>query len=187
MSEISNDKNDSIDNIRENESDYVALARETVETYIKEHRIIDIPEWIPVSVSDFRSGTFVSIKKYGQLRGCIGTFLPTQRNVMEEIIHNAIHAATRDPRFEPVETAELKNLVYTVDVLQPPQKIDTIAELDVKKYGVIVSQGFKRGLLLPDLEGVDTPSAQVAIALQKAGISRNESYEMERFEVTRYH
>lgn len=176
-----------IENIRESESDYTALARETVETYVRERRQIDIPEWLPHKLANFSAGTFVSIKKGGELRGCIGTIQATQRNVAEEIIHNAIHAATRDPRFEPIDESELPDLVYSVDILKEPHKIDSLDQLNVKKYGVIVSRDYRRGLLLPDLEGVDTPADQVAIALRKAGISQNESYEMQRFEVVRYH
>lgn len=171
----------------EEESEYVTLARETLETYVREHRIINVPEWLPIRFSDFRAGTFVSLKKHGQLRGCIGTILPTQRNVAEEIIHNAIQAGIHDPRFEPVTVSELPELVYSVDILHPPEKISSMQELDVKRYGVIVTHGYRRGLLLPDLEGVDTPEEQVSIALQKAGISPGEPYEMERFKVTRYH
>ncbi len=187
MAAFSKDEKDFIEKIRESESDYVSVAREATETYVKEHRQIDIPEWVPFKLSDFRAGTFVSIKKKGELRGCIGTILPTQRNVMEEIIRNAIYASTQDPRFEPVRAEELPELVYSVDILHEPHKIASIDELDVKKYGVIVSLGFRRGLLLPDLEGVDTPEDQVAIALRKGGISQNEPYDMERFEVVRYH
>lgn len=187
MSMISNEEKYSIEKIRESESDYVAVAREAIEMYVKERQQIDIPEWIPFKLSDFCAGTFVSIKKGGQLRGCIGTILPTQRNVVEEIIHNAIQASTHDPRFEPVTEDELNELVYSVDVLLEPHDIKSIDDLDVRKYGVIVTKGFRRGLLLPDLEGIDTPSEQVAIALRKAGISKDEAYEMQRFEVIRYH
>ena len=187
MPAFSQEDQNSIENIRESESDYVAVARETVETYVKERRQIDIPEWLPYKLSNFSAGTFVSIKKAGELRGCIGTIQPMQRNVVEEIIHNAIHAATRDPRFEPIGKDELADLVYSVDILREPQKIASIQELNVKKYGVIVSRDCRKGLLLPDLEGVDTPAEQVAIALRKAGISQYEDYEMQRFEVVRYH
>ncbi len=176
-----------IENIRESESDYVSLAREALEVYVRERRRITIPEWVPFKLSDYQAGTFVSIKEGGQLRGCIGTIAPTQRNVAEEIIFNAIQSGTRDPRFEAVIAADLDYLVYSVDVLMSPERIHVMGELDIKKYGVIVSKGYRRGLLLPDLEGVNSPEEQVEIALCKAGISPNESYEMERFEVIRYH
>jgi len=125
------------------------------------------------------------LKRNGQLRGCIGTISPVYNNLLAEIQHNAIAAATEDPRFSIVEPAELPELVYSVDVLgesEPAQR----SELDPKRYGVIVSDGRRRGLLLPDLEGVDTVEEQLLIALQKAGISPHEKYNIERFEVTRY-
>ncbi len=169
------------------ETDYVRLARETLETYVRDGKKIDVPQWIPPEFRTKRAGVFVSLKKDGMLRGCIGTIGPVRVNLAEEIIYNAISAGTQDPRFPAVRASELKDLVYSVDVLGPPERIDSIDQLDVKRYGVIVTSGFRRGLLLPDLEGVDTPEQQVEIALQKAGIRSSESYEMERFEVIRYH
>lgn len=120
------------------------------------------------------------------LRGCIGTIEPTQGNIALEIIENAISAGMKDPRFEPVEEEELPYLIYSVDVLMEPEPISSMEELDVEKYGVIVSKGFRRGLLLPNIEGVDTPQEQVKIALQKANISEYEDYKLERFEVIRH-
>ncbi len=169
------------------ESDYVKLARETLEAYVRETKKINIPQWVPAEFRTKRAGVFVSLKKGGMLRGCIGTIGPVRVNIAEEIISNAISSGTQDPRFPAVRTNELKDLVYSVDVLGAPEKIDSMDELDVKRYGVIVTSGFRRGLLLPDLEGVDTPQQQVEIALQKAGIRRNEPFEMERFEVIRYY
>jgi len=134
-----------------------------------------------------RAGVFVSLKKYGELRGCIGTIKPTTKNIAAEIIQNAISAGTRDPRFLPVEESELSELAYSVDVLGEPEPINTKDELDVKRYGVIVRSGYKSGLLLPNLEGVDTVDYQVSIALQKAGIRPGEPYKMERFEVVRHY
>ena len=133
-----------------------------------------------------RAGAFVSIHKHGRLRGCIGTIEPVTGSVAEEIIRNAVSAATQDPRFDPITEDELKWLEISVDVLGKPEKISSISELDVKRYGVIVSCGYRRGLLLPDLEGVDTPRQQVSIALQKGGIRETEKYQMERFEVIRH-
>lgn len=187
MSLFSKKEEDFPENVREGESDYVAVAREAVETYTRERRQIDIPEWLPFKLSNFRAGTFVSLKKNGELRGCIGTISPTQRNVVEEIIQNAIHASAHDPRFEPVVAEELSQLVYSVDILREAEDIASLAELDVKKYGVIVYRDYRKGLLLPDLEGVDTPEEQVEIALRKAGIGKHEDYKMKRFEVVRYH
>ena len=133
-----------------------------------------------------RAGAFVSIHKHGKLRGCIGTIAPTAENVAKEIIRNAISASTQDPRFDPVTEEELKWLEINVDVLGEPERISSLAELDVRRYGVIVSCGHKRGLLLPDLDGVDTPEQQVSIAMKKGGIRENEPYVLERFEVVRH-
>jgi len=134
-----------------------------------------------------RAGTFVSLHKRGALRGCIGTFEPTCPNVAEEIIQNAISAATRDPRFPPVQDSELDDLEISVDVLSPPEPVESMAELDPERYGVIVESGWRRGLLLPDLEGVDTAEYQVEIARRKAGIGAHEPVQLYRFEVKRYH
>lgn len=176
----------SMKNEMEEESDYVRLARETLETYVSSGNKIRVPEWVPPEFKMKRAGVFVSLKKGGLLRGCIGTIGPVRINIAEEIINNAISAGMQDPRFPAVKEQELKELVYSVDVLGAPEKIDSMEQLDVKRYGVIVTSGFRRGLLLPDLEGVDTPEKQVEIALQKAGIRSSDAYEMERFEVIRY-
>lgn len=168
------------------ESNYVKLARETLETYVRERKKIQVPDWVPPELKEKRAGVFVSLKVGDALRGCIGTIGPTCINVAEEIINNAISAGTCDPRFPEVKPDELKDLIYSVDVLGTPEKIDSINELDVNKYGVIVTSGYRRGLLLPALEGVDTPEQQVEIALQKAGIRPSEPYEMQRFKVVRY-
>ena len=133
-----------------------------------------------------RAGAFVSIHKHGRLRGCIGTIYPTTENVALEIIRNAISASTQDPRFDPITADELKWLEINVDVLGEPERIASMDELDVKRYGVIVSYGQKRGLLLPDLDGVYTPEQQVSIAMQKGGIREDEPYSLERFEVVRH-
>src|SRR5512141_175842 len=121
-----------------------------------------------------KAGVFVCIKKAGDLRGCIGTFEPTRENVAQEVIANAISTATQDPRFNPVHPSELKDLEYTVDVLTSPEPIESKDQLDPKKYGVIVESGYRRGLLLPDLEGVDTADYQIEISRQKAGIGPDE-------------
>lgn len=175
-----------ITQIRKKEDPYVNLARKSVETYVRDGRRTNIPEGLPDEIINNKAGVFVSIKKYGQLRGCIGTTAPTTNNIAEEIIQNAISSSTRDPRFDPVEEDELDNLIYSVDILKEPEPINSIDELDVIKYGVIVRAGSRSGLLLPNLEGVDTPKKQVSIALQKAGIRQNEKYSMERFEVVRH-
>ena len=165
---------------------YVKLARLSLETYIRKGYMLPLPENLPEEMTGTRAGAFVSIHKHGRLRGCIGTIEPVTGSVAEEIIRNAVSAATQDPRFDPITEDELKWLEISVDVLGKPEKISSISELDVKRYGVIVSCGYRRGLLLPDLEGVDTPRQQVSIALQKGGIRETEKYQMERFEVIRH-
>ena len=129
---------------------------------------------------------FVSIKKDDSLRGCIGTTAPTENNIAEEIISNGISAASRDPRFDPIEAKEFDGLIYSVDVLSPAEPIKGKEELDVDRYGVIVKCGGRSGLLLPALDGVDTAEEQISIALKKAGINQNEPYTLERFEVIRH-
>ncbi|MBP1744468.1 MAG: uncharacterized protein H6Q58_1446 [Firmicutes bacterium] len=168
------------------ESIHVKLAKESLETYVKEKRMIDIPEWVEEEMLKSRAGVFVSLKIKGQLRGCIGTIGPAKGNIAEEIITNAISSGTMDPRFEAVVEEELHLLRYSVDVLAKPERIMSLEELDVKRYGVIVTSGYRRGLLLPNLEGVDNPAYQVNIALRKAGIGDSEEFELERFEVIRF-
>ncbi len=166
---------------------FVELAKRAIETYVREGRVISPPEPLPEKMKS-RAGVFVSLKKHGQLRGCIGTFLPTTENLAIEIIKNAISAATQDPRFHPVQEDELEEITYSVDVLSEPEKVHDISELDPKKYGVIVTKGVLKGLLLPDLEGVDTVEEQLRIAKLKAGIpSYDQDVEIYRFSVQRYH
>ena len=141
---------------------------------------------MPEGMISSKAGVFVSIKKQGELRGCIGTFLPTRKNIAEEIQRNAISAGCEDPRFYPVKPAELPELEYSVDILTKPEAIDSTDKLDPKRYGVIVRKGYRSGLLLPDLEGVDTVKEQMRIVLTKAGIRPDEDYELERFEVIRH-
>ena len=168
------------------EDPYVRLARETVETYVTERRTPEIPEGLPEEMERERAGVFVSLHKDGALRGCIGTFLPTRENIAREIVSNAVSAATRDPRFDPVRPEELKWLEISVDVLSKPERISGTDQLDVKRYGVIVSSGGRRGLLLPDLDGVDTVEEQVDIARRKGGIPAGAPLTLERFEVVRH-
>jgi AmmeMemoRadiSam system protein A len=163
----------------------VKLAKETVEKYIGGGEIVLPPSELTPEMRG-KAGVFVSIKKGGALRGCIGTFSPTTDNIAAEVIRNAISAATMDPRFAPVESSEFAELEYSVDVLTPPEKIGSPGSLDPKKYGVIVQKGNLRGLLLPDLEGVDTVDEQLRIAALKAGISSTQGLELYRFEVKRY-
>ncbi len=166
---------------------YVRLARASVEAWIRRRERIAVPEGLPEEMVRRRAGAFVSLHKNGQLRGCIGTILATRKNLAEEIISNAISACSRDDRFSPVRPDELCSLEISVDVLSEPEPVDSPAELDVKRYGVIVSHGPKRGLLLPDLDGVDTVEDQIGIARRKGGISADEPYRLERFEVVRHY
>ncbi|WP_406677140.1 AmmeMemoRadiSam system protein A [Moorella sp. ACPs] len=163
----------------------VRLARQSLEHYLRTGKVLPVPDPLPPELAG-RAGAFVSIKKHGSLRGCIGTIGPTRANLAEEIIYNALAAGLEDPRFPPVTVEELPELRYSVDVLSEPEPA-TLADLDPKVYGVIVSCGRRRGLLLPDLEGIDTVEEQVAIARQKGGIGPDEPYQLERFKVTRYH
>ncbi|MBE5965735.1 MAG: AmmeMemoRadiSam system protein A [Lachnospiraceae bacterium] len=171
---------------QKNEDSYVKLARLSLETYVTTGKYAKLPEDLKKEMRSRKAGVFVSLKKYGQLRGCIGTISPVTGSVAEEILHNAVSAGFEDPRFPPVTEEELPELVYSVDVLAEPEKISSMEELDVRRYGVIVTSGRKRGLLLPNLEGVDSVRQQVAIAKKKAGIYDNETFTMERFEVVRH-
>ena len=161
------------------------LARKSVEEFVRHGKELPPPEELTPEMKE-KAGVFVSIKKGGGLRGCIGTFLPYTENVANEIIKNAISAATKDPRFDPVTEDILNDLEYSVDVLSPPEKISDISELDPKKYGVIVVHGSRKGLLLPDLEGVDSAEEQLRIAKMKAWINPDEKVEIFRFMVSRY-
>ena len=164
----------------------VQLARASLESYILSRKIIDVPQDLPEDLTARRAGAFVSIHEHGQLRGCIGTISPARSNLAEEIIFNAISASTRDPRFPPIRKEELPFLEINVDVLGEPEDIESEDDLDVKRYGVIVTNGLRRGLLLPDLDGVDTVQQQIAIAKQKAGIASFEKVSLQRFEVVRH-
>lgn len=164
----------------------VRLARYSLETLIRDGKRAALPQWAPQELLTKQAGAFVSLKIKGALRGCIGTILPVRENLAYEIMDNAISSGTRDPRFPKVRKEELEDLTYSVDVLSPPEPISSKEELDVNKYGVIVSKGFRRGLLLPNLEGVDTVDDQISIALSKAGIDPDCDFTMERFEVVRH-
>ena len=179
---------------------YVKLARRTIEEYILHRRRLSLKKIqrdglkdengealsLPAEMLSTQAGAFVSIHKYGKLRGCIGTIGPVTDCVAQEIIDNAISASTRDPRFPAITPDEVEWLDINVDVLGEPEDIDSADELDVRRYGVIVTSGGRRGLLLPDLDGVDTVEQQVSIAKQKAGIGRSEKVMLQRFEVIRH-
>lgn len=179
----------------------VKLAKLAVETYIKEKKIIKVPEDFPKEYLEKKAGVFVSIYKNNELRGCVGTYLPVYKNIAEETIRNAIASATEDFRFLPIEEDELKDLSYSVYILKEPQFVKNLDELDPKKYGVIVTtikiedikdRKFngniipKLGILLPDLEGVDTINKQISIACRKAGILQEEKFLIYKFEVEKF-
>ncbi|MGE4548121.1 MAG: AmmeMemoRadiSam system protein A [Intestinibacillus sp.] len=175
-----------MERLRTGEDAYVRLARHSLETYVRTGARAAVPMNLPAPLREERAGVFVSLKKDGELRGCIGTIAPAAGSIAEEIVHNAVSAGCEDPRFPRVREDELPALVYSVDVLAPPEPIDSPDELDVRRYGVIVASGRRRGLLLPNLAGVDTVAQQIDIARQKAGIGPDESYTLERFEVVRH-
>lgn len=173
--------------LREREDPYVRLARYTIETFVGTGRLPEVPRGLPEELYHTRAGAFVSLKEDGRLRGCIGTIQAVRGSLAEEIMHNAVSACSEDPRFSPVEAREVERLTISVDVLGETEKVSSPDELDVARYGVIVTRGARRGLLLPNLEGVETVEQQIEIAKQKAGIKAHESVGLERFEVMRHH
>lgn len=181
-----NKEKNRINSLKAEEDEYVRLARTTLENYVINYREIGKPKDISPELLNNKAGVFVSLELDGNLRGCIGTISPTTNSIADEIIQNAISAGMKDPRFPPVRETELDRLVYSVDVLREAEEIDSMDELDPVRYGVIVSKGYKRGLLLPNLDGVDTAKDQVSIALSKAGISPNDDFKLERFQVVRH-
>lgn len=161
------------------------LVRQTVESFVRGETVPDLPSELPESLTR-RGAAFVCLKKHGNLRGCIGTTHPTQPSLAQELLNNAVSAASRDPRFPPVRPHELADLSYSVDVLEEPEPVESAAALDPHAYGVIVRSGSRSGVLLPNIEGVETPDAQVEIARKKAGIGRTEPLALERFRSRRY-
>lgn len=176
-----------LEKVRESEDPWVRLARLSLETYVRTGKELEaLPEGLPEALTTQRAGTFVSLHMHGGLRGCIGTISPVTECVAREIVRNAVAAGAQDPRFSPVRGNELEMIEYSVDVLGPTEEINSPEELDVKRYGVIVSCGGRRGLLLPNLDGVDNVDDQISIARRKGGIGVNEPYKLERFEVVRH-
>lgn len=165
----------------------VELARRAVELYVKERRVVSPPSPVVGQLAE-RAGVFVSIKtRNGELRGCIGTIAPEQDNIAEETIHNAIAAATQDPRFAPIQSQELADLVYSVDILSELEPVSDIGQLDPAVYGVVVEgEGGRRGLLLPRLKGIGTAQQQVTIAMRKAKIPEGAPVKYFRFTVQRF-
>lgn len=169
-----------------NEDECVRLARLSLESWVREEKRAAVPDGLSPDLTGKKAGVFVSLKKDGRLRGCIGTIRPVRGSIAEEIVQNAVSAGTEDPRFDPVTEDELPELVYSVDVLGGTEPIGSLSELDPGRYGVVVRNGGRCGLLLPNLAGIDSPEQQVSVALQKAGIRKDEPYRMERFEVVRH-
>ena len=191
-------ENERLAETRRKEDVYVQLARRTVELYTKEGAVprveggrAQFPDGtdlaLPEDMLSRRAGTFVSLHLDGQLRGCIGTIGATEPSVAEEIVRNAVSACSRDPRFSRVREGELPSIIYSVDVLGPVEEISSPDQLDVKRYGVICSKGSRRGLLLPNLDGVDDVSQQIEIACRKGGIRPSEKPDLARFEVVRHY
>ena len=171
---------------QQTEDQYVKLARQAIKEYITNGNTIEIPKNIQEELINNKAGVFVSIHKFGSLRGCIGTIIPTTKCIAEEIIRNAISASTKDPRFPKITKEELEYLEINVDVLTTPEIIDNQDQLAPKKYGVIVTSGYKQGVLLPDLDGIDTVDEQISIAMKKANIKKEEKITLQRFEVIRH-
>lgn len=169
-------------------SPHVSLARAAIEAWVRERRKLQASEIERASGGlPGKSAAFVCLKKEGELRGCIGTFQPARETLAEEIAANAVSAACRDPRFPPVSEQELDSLDISVDVLGEPEPVSDASQLDPGRYGVIVKRGERIGLLLPDLEGVDSVEQQLEIARNKAGISPHEPIQLYRFTVDRHH
>ena len=185
--EIKQNKKDPQTKVKNSTCDpFVQLAQKSIESYVRQKKIIDVPEDLPPQLTNVKAGAFVSIHKNGELRGCIGTILPTKKNLALEIINNAVSAASKDLRFNPITPDELFDLSINVDVLSEPEDIASEEGLNVKRYGVIVTKGSLRGVLLPDLDGINTVEQQISIAKQKAGIDQNENVSLQRFEVVRH-
>lgn len=164
---------------------HLRVARQAVEEYVLHGRLLEVAGQAPEEARA-PAGAFVTLKKHGQLRGCIGTLAPTCADQLQEVAQNAVSACCRDPRFPPVGPGELPHLSYQVYILRPSEPVERLADLDPQRYGVIVRRGGRSGVLLPALEGVDTVEQQVAIACRKAGITSLEGVHLERFEVVTF-
>jgi len=166
---------------------YVLLAKQAIENYIKEKTPLVLPSGLSPDLLIKKAGVFVTVMKGGELRGCIGTYLPIRENIAEEIIYNAVAAATEDNRFESISEEELPQLSYAVYLLNEPELIKDLKELDPKKYGIVIKTSYKSGLLLPDLEGIDTIEKQIAIACEKGGVDpAREKFVIYRFSAEKY-
>ncbi|MFN2341039.1 MAG: AmmeMemoRadiSam system protein A [Halanaerobium sp.] len=162
------------------------LARKAVEEYIVSGKETEVVESELPEILKKEAGVFVTLKKNGKLRGCMGTFKPVQKNAAYEIISNAMTAAENDPRFPELKKEELNQISISVDILSEPEQVRDKSELDPKKYGILVKGGHQTGLLLPDLEGVETADKQLNIAKRKAGLREDAEVEIYRFTVSRF-
>lgn len=163
----------------------VKLAIQSVEHFIRTGKPLPCPDPLPDSLNQ-NAGAFVSIKKQGALRGCIGTMTPKYKNLAEEVIQNAIRSAREDPRFDPLEKRELPSLTFSVDVLTPLEKIEDLKGHNIKQFGLVVRGEGKQGILLPDLENIKSTEQQLKVCLKKGGFKENDIYELFRFEVKRF-
>ena len=168
------------------EGELAGLARRSLEFYLHHGKQMPLPEDISPFLKEEKRGAFVTLKKGGQLRGCIGTIKPTCENLAREIAVNAVKAGLEDPRFYPVKEHELPDLEISVDVLSPMEPVEDLSRLDPSRYGILVTSGNRSGLLLPALEGISTVEQQLNVAMQKGGISPGEPYRLYRFMVERY-
>ncbi len=185
LKDIENIENKAKIDSKKSRSPYVNLAYDSLEHFLNREDYIEVPDDLPEAMLKEKRGVFVTYKMDGELRGCVGTILPTTDSIAKEIIRNSVEAGTRDPRFNPINLEELPFLDLSVDELMEPER-STFEQLDPENYGVIVKTSSKSGLLLPDLEGVDTSQEQLSIALKKAGIRPDEDYNIERFKVVRH-
>ena len=185
LAEITKQKKEKYNKRVNNEDIYVRLARESLTNYLIDGNYMEVPRYVTDEMINLQRGVFVSLKKFGKLRGCIGTIFPVTESIAKEIVQNAVSAGEGDPRFGNVLVEELEDIIFSVDVLTEP-KVAIKEELNPKIFGVIVKSGVKSGVLLPDLEGVDTAQQQISIVLDKAGILPNEDYSIEKFQVNRH-
>ena len=163
----------------------VKLAIRSVEHFIETGKSLPCPAHLPDFLRQ-SAGTFVSIKKQGSLRGCIGTMTPKYKNLAEEVIQNALRSANEDPRFDPIQKKELPSLTFSVDVLQPLEKIENIKDHNIKQFGLVIRGKGKQGVLLPDLDIIKSADQQLKVCLKKGGFKLNDTYEIFRFEVKRF-
>ncbi|MDK2945913.1 AmmeMemoRadiSam system protein A [Geotoga petraea] len=165
---------------------YVKLAFEVIKSQFEKESVSDFSIYKNDEDFKIKRGCFVTIHNNDDsLRGCIGTIEPYYENLYEEIYHNAISAAFKDPRFDELREKELKNIKISVDVLGDLKKVNKKDELNPQKFGIVLQKGFHRGVLLPNLEGVDTVEKQIYITKMKAGIN-SDDFDIFKFEVNRY-